>query len=290
MPLYLMPDGRIVASSGGMTGVGARRLAYPIYVDSGDGIDSRLVALQLHFDDADGAISIIDSSRHGRLFTRVGSPVIDTSRSVFGGSSGYFPADNGYTTESAPSLDMRTGAFQFDWHHRLESNLTSYSQPDTVISMVDGGTYAYEWAVIVDRDALRFYYGIRGTNNAHLRFILPPGVDFGVLADEAVPCSIARDQSGNWGAWVYGQRCPTYQVSPLAIGLTYGPVITGTYNNPVDFGASGAVAGRLSLGRFGPFASLAVTKHLDEFRYVVGGSRDVFLDYVPMINPFADPE
>lgn len=290
IPLYLLPDGRVVASRGSMTGMGARRIGMPMYVDSGDGIDASKVALQLHCEGANLSTVLVDSSQYARAFTISGSPYISTLSKVFGESSLYLPADQGFVTASHPSLDMRAGAFQFDWRHRLVSNLTSYSQPDVVIAMLDGGTWSYEWAVVVDRDGLRFYYGRRGTNNAHLRFILPPGIDFGTLGGVFAACRIARDSDGNWGAWVNGLRCTSYQISPLSIGFAYGSVITGTYNNPVDFGDSESTAGRLSIGKFGPYTSLSVPKYIDELRYVVGQSCNVFEDYVPMNKAFADPE
>lgn len=255
---------------------------------AGDGISFANVRLLLHGDGADGATIIIDSSSYARTMTVVGSAEIDTAQSVFGGSSLYIPADtNGWTCSSAGgSLDPRGFPFQIDWRHRLAANLTSYSQPDTVLAMVDGSSWMREWAVIVDRDGLRFYVGHRGSDQGHFRFLLPPGYDFGVLGGTSVACSIARDASGNWGAWIEGIRCTQYQVSPVSAGFSYGPVQTGTYVNLFDIGDSGSRT--LNVGRFHNFSGLAVTKHIEELRLVIGECRDVFSDYTPLATPFPD--
>lgn len=272
-----------------LPGMFARRVVNP--GGPGDGIDFANVAMLFHFDDADGATTAIDSSSHAHHATRIGSSEIDTSQSVFGGSSGSFPdaGYSGFQVGSRSYMDPRAGAFQVDWRHRLAANLTDANQPDTVLAMVDGSTWEYEWAVIVHRYFLRWYFGKRGTNNATLRFFYPPGFDLGTLGGQQLALSIARDTDGQWGAWIEGELCPDYQVSPIGAVESYGPVITGIYTNAQDFGASGADDARtVNIGRFGPYGGLAAAKHVDELRLVIGQSRDVTSNYTPLATPFPD--
>lgn len=251
---------------------------------AGDGMSFSNVRLLLHGDGSDGATTITDSSQYNRTFTVQGGAQIDTAESVFGGSSLYLPGDiYGFTTPSDSTLDMRTGAFQVDWRYMNESNLDP-SQPDTIIAMVDGSSWAFEWAVVVDSVGLRFYYGTRGVSNAHIQFMFPPGIDLSATSGTWFAFSIARDSSGDWAAWVDGVRCTDYRVSPLQTGFGYGSIITGTYNNMSDFGDS---TGRtLNIGRFHTFGGLAVNKHIDELRYVTGQSRNISTDYTPFATAF----
>lgn len=250
-----------------------------------DGISFANVRLLLHGDGADGATSITDSSSYARTMTRVGTSEIDTAQSVFGGSSLYIPAStSGWTCVSDANLDMRTGAFQLDWRHRLAANLTSTSQFDTVLAMVNGDTWFYEWAIGLDRNYIRFYYGRRGITSGGIRWLLPGGYDFGTLGGVQVACSIARDTSGKWGAWVDGNRCTQYQTAAQSGSPAWGGVTTGTLTDGTDFGSSGTRT--LNVGRFWTFSGLAVDKHIDELRYVTGQSRDVTSDYTPLASAF----
>lgn len=257
----------------------------------GDGIDFANVRLQLHFDGSDGDTVAVDSSSYARTVTRIGSAEIDTAQSAFGVSSGSFPdaGYSGFTLPSSASLDPRADAFQFDWRHRLAANLTDANQLDTVVAMVDGSGWAYEWAVIVHRTFLRLYFGHRGISNSTFRFFYPPGYDLASLGGTQIPFSIARDLDGYWGAWINGALCPSYQISPLSAVESYGPVVTGVYQDTQDFGASGADGSRaVNIGRFGPYGGLGVVKHLDELRFVIGECREVTSDYTPLATAFPD--
>lgn len=252
-----------------------------------DGITFANVQLLLHCDGTDGATTLTDSSSFARTMTRYGSAEIDTAQSVFGGSSLYIPGStSGFSCVSDADLDPRTGAFQLDWRHRLAANLTSTSQPDTVMAMVNGDTWFYEWAVVVDRNYIRFYYGRRGITAGGIRWLLPPGYDFGALGGMQVACSLARDASGNWGAWIQGERCLDYQFAAQVASPVWGSVNTGTFNDAFDIGASGARL--LNVGSFFTFSGLSVDKHIDELRYVVGESRNVFANYTPLATPFPE--
>lgn len=249
------------------------------------------VVLLLHGDGADASTIITDSSSYARTMTRVGTAEVDTAEKVFGASSLYIPSStNGWTTPGATNLDMRAGAFQIDWRHRLASGIASDadSDLDVVLAMVDGASgWAYEWAVILHRTYMRFYCGIRGTNNRTTRWFLPPGYDFNSYGGAWVPLSLGRDAAGRWGAWIDGHRCLDYQSGNFSVGTSMNARVNGAIlTDATDFGSS---AGRLlNLGRFYTFAGLARTKHIDELRYVVGECRDVTADYTPRATAFPD--
>jgi len=257
---------------------------------TGDGISFANVRLLMHFDDVNGAPGAIDSSSYGRTMTRQGSAVIDTSQSVFGGSSGYIPAStNGWTTPATSDLDMRGGAFQADWCFRPAANIASDTDSElhTIMAMVDGGAWNYEWAIICTRTYLRFYSGLRGVNNKSLRFFYPPGFDFATLGGAWARLSMARDTAGRWGAWVEGHRCPDFQQGIRGSGESYNARVDGAIlTDAEDFGDS--LGRTLNIGRFWTFAGLSREKNLDELRYVTGECRDVTSDYTPLATPFPD--
>lgn len=258
-----------------------------LLLGSGDGIAYANVRLLCHADGADGSPTLVDSSKYARTLTRQGTAEIDTAQSAFGGASGYIPADiNGWTTPSDATLDMRGGPFQIDWRHRLAANMASTTQYDTVLALVDGSSWLYEWAAIVQRHYMLFYYGRRGVSSGGIRFLYPSGYDFNTLGGSFVPLRIARDVNGDWGAWINGKLCPQYQFAAQSPVPTFAAPVTGTYNNSLDFGASGART--LNIGRLWTFASFAVDKHFDELRYVIGESCDVHEDYTPLATPFPD--
>lgn len=252
-----------------------------------DGILFSNVVLQLHFDGEDGDTATTDSSSYGHTIGASGVQ-IDTAESVFGGSSAYIPAStNAFTVPGHAAMDMG-GAFQFDLRYRLAAGITLTDNDtviDTLFSDVNGTSYAYEWALLLHRTYMRFYCGIRGTNNRSTRFFLPPGLDFADFDGQQCALSMARDVDGNWGAWAEGQRCPDYQTGNFSAGTSYNARVNGAVlNDTTDFGNS---SGRtLRLGSFGTFGGLAQSKHVDEFRWTVNQSRDVTQDYTPLAVPF----
>lgn len=259
----------------------------------GDGISFSNVALLLHGDGANDSYTLVDSSQYARTMTHVGSTGgighrIRTGQSVFGGASIYMEGGTagGWETPAGPTLDMRAGAFQFDWRYRLDANLTDANQPDAIASMVDGSSWPYEWSVLMHRYFLRFYFGRRGVNNKTIRFFLPPGYDLGSMGGVWAACSIARDATGHWGAWLNGIATTDYQTGSLSPTENYGSLTTGTYVDAWDFGDS---TGRtFKVGSFGNFGGLTVAKHVDDFRYVIGECRPIGVDYTPLATPFPD--
>ena len=246
------------------------------------------VRMLLHADGADATTATYDNSIYTRAMTQAGASELDTAQSVFGGSSMYIPAStSGWTTPGDTALDMRSGAFQIDWRHRLATGIANDtdSELDTVLAMVDGSSWSYEWAVIIHRTYIRFYFGTRGSNNKTLRFFLPAGYDLSIMGGTWVALSIGRDTAGRWGAWIDGARCPDYQQGILGAGESYNARVNGAIlTDTTDLGDS--VGRTLSVGKFGPFSGLARTKHIDELRYVVGYCRDVTSNYTPSALPF----
>ena len=259
----------------------------------GDAIPFANVGLLLHFEGSHGSSAIVDSSSHGHPVTASGSVSLDTGSPAMGGASGYIPGStSAWTIPGHSSLDLGNGAFQFDFIYTPEANLTDVGLLDTVIALVDGSSWGYEWACIVQRYYLRFYFGHRGVNNQSIRFFLPPGYDFGTLGGTAVRCSIARSaydgtlDGGKWGAWVDGIATTDYQTGTLSPHENYGSVVTGTYADSRDLGSS--IGRTLQIGRFGPFGGLALSKHVDEVRIVTGANRPIGVNYTPLATPFPD--
>jgi hypothetical protein len=83
------------------------------------------VGAQLRFDEANGATTFVDSSRHGATVSRFGSVVASDAQSVYGGTSALFPNDAGtnYLTITGPQIvtpgsqevTMECWVFPFAW-------------------------------------------------------------------------------------------------------------------------------------------------------------------------------
>ncbi len=248
-----------------------------------DGAPWSKVQLLLHFDGSDGIPTYTDSSLYSRTLTSAGSGTISTAQSVFGSASIYNPANQIIaTTAVTESIHMRNGAFQVDV--RLYPTATNGNDFQTFIGC-GSNTYGlvYEWSWALRNDGVNFYYGIRGTNQSHTRFIYPNGKKLTDYMNKWVSVSVARDANGNFGVWINGARCIQYQTSPLQGGISYGSVVTGTYSNTTDFG-NAHTGNAFNVGWFENAANFI--GYMDELRYIVGWSRDVTVSYTPLTVPF----
>lgn len=260
---------------------------------SGGDPDYAHTVLQIHPGGSNGDTAITDTSSYARSLTRVGTTIqVVTDADAPGGTALDYDGtlSCAYTAATSTELDMRAGAFQFDFKLKLDSNLTDGSALCTILSMTKGDSgIQYEWAVFVQRDYLMFYHGKRGTNQSQVRFYYPGGATLSGAGGVKHDFSLGRDASGNWGAWLDGVRCADYQYAPLAVSLSFGAKTTGTFALARDFGDyAGAVSGQaLRVGNFFA-AGLAFAGHLNELRYVVGQCRDVSSNYTPRTTPFPD--
>lgn len=257
----------------------------PSWTLDGDGMPLEAYALLMHMDGNAGGISL-DHGFYARPVTRVSTAQLVTTDKQFGTASMQGVSLGGFSVPETATLQMRAGAFQCDWRMKITavnawnhviSNLnTAYGRP-------------YEWSIGYLNDAIHFYYGTRGSNQAHIKLKLPGGVTFTSLLNQWVSVSLARNSNGKWGAWLNGVPTTQYQVSVLQGGVNYGAVTTGDYVNATDFGAGYtdeviAVGAAIIPGH----DNLNVSGLLDEVRYLVGTCREIGAAYTPMAVPFAN--
>lgn len=91
--------------------------------------------LLLHFDGSNGSTTITDSSSNAIAVTAVGSSLISTTQSKFGGSSLYLPGGSGISIADTPQLELLSNDFTIE----LWANL---STPGMVMGKGDGVTAA----------------------------------------------------------------------------------------------------------------------------------------------------
>jgi hypothetical protein len=89
-----------------------------IYIDSyrfGGAADDTSVVLLLNFNGANNDTVFTDASANNFTITRLGTPVISTTQSKFGGASGFFNAEgNVITAPSDTDFDMGSGNFTME--------------------------------------------------------------------------------------------------------------------------------------------------------------------------------
>lgn len=236
--------------------------------------DFAKVALLLHFDGADGSTTFTDSSSYARAGTVSGGAKLSTSGKIVGLSSGLFAGSSDYVYYPHSAVDdIGTGAFCIECDVKLTS-LTGY------VPLLGKGAYAVfasEWTLfVVDGLYLDFYYGQRGTNQAHIQFLLPAGLATGA----AYKLCVRRDAAGNWGGYLGGVKCLQYRFSPLSAGVSFGAWNGGELNNKVSL----SPGNNLWVARH---PALGVSGRLDELRFTVGDG--IYTgDYTPQPGPFPD--
>lgn len=231
---------------------------------------------------AAGDTTITDESPVGRTLTRLGSTVVVSSSHAPGGTAlGIADSYSGYYMTHTSDMNPRGGAFQIEGSIEF-SAAPGTEQFATVLFIGDGSYYdSYEWGIFVHGNYLRFYWGVRGSSQAVLRFHYPG--DITLSAGVRYNFSVGRDSSGNWGGWLNGGRCPKYYVRGLAPSpppdSTSTSPITGTYNSTLDLGDTTAAINPVYLGSvFGVDVGARNTKQ-DQICFTVGGSRDVSRNY-----------
>lgn len=115
------------------------------------------VSLLAHFNGSNGSTTFTNNGNAtpSSATIQAGSPVIDTSQSVFGGASIHFPNSSGIkwaTTSPTNGLAFGTGDFTIEFRFRIASNSVSVNFYDgrvgngdgnPVISMTSGGKVSY---------------------------------------------------------------------------------------------------------------------------------------------------
>lgn len=221
--------------------------------------------------------------------TVVGTAKLSTTNPGFGSACMLFDgsSDASWVANPALSLEMRAGAFQVDFRIRLD---TAMGGDDVWMAILNYGNgdygIAYEWAVLMNRKRINFYYGNRGSNQSVVRFIFPGSFNLDAHLGEWHSLSLARDSLGRFGAWLDGELCTTYQYAPLGVSLNYGAETVGTFTDTTDYGTMPTTFA-LRIGNFST-PGMSWAGALDEFRYVVGTSRNVLANYTPLSVPFAN--
>jgi len=142
----------------------------------------------------------------------------------------------------SPDTDYNIGTKAFKASTKF--HLNSLSAEQFFIAKSNVGINAAEWAIGVSSTYLVFYYGTRGSNQGEIRF-------FGTFsAGNDYEVELGRDASGNFYAKIGGVATTDYQESPLATSLSFGSVITGTYNNSMSLAPSSSST-PITIGQFG---------------------------------------
>lgn len=216
----------------------------------------------LHFDGADGSTAFPDDS--GLAWTRLGSAVISTTQSRFGGASGQFAP--GWGVRSAGTLSAPTGLPSNDlgnWTCEfwlfLPANITTY-QPILHITALD--------SISSGALSLRISGGGAGTNELYFSTSAASGGPIGYV----VPT----------GQWVHiaivRQRDLTYLYANGALRWTTGPA-AGFANEHIWIGRCDPVFG----------ASEGFSGFIDEFRFVLGSALYTGSTYTVPTAPFILP-
>lgn len=232
----------------------------------------------------DGDTTFIDGSALARTITRLSSETVEADSDAPAGTVAYFPVSStGLRLAHTSVDDARSGAFQVDWKHKLATQFAANYM--VVFTVGDAGTFGqqYEWAVMVEANCIRLYFGQRGSNQAHYLFYFGENIDLRTnAANQQFDMSLARDASGHIGAWINGTPSTHYRYSPSSSGVSFGPITEGTPVNTVDLGATSIPYAWIGGSAGGIHAGNDIAYSLNELTYNVGGSREIGVSYTPV--------
>lgn len=233
----------------------------------------------------DGDITFTDESGLSRAITRTGSETVESDGDAEAGTVLHIPVSSpGLRLAHIAADDARTGAFQVDWKLKLPAPFVTNSM--TIFTIAEVGTYgqAYEWSVLVGADYIQLYFGMRGYNQAHYQFYFGENIDLRAnnIVGEQMDMSLARDASGNIGAWFNGIPSTRYRYSPTAVSVSFGAITTGTPVNTVDLGATAIPYAWIGGSAGGVHAGNDIAYDLNEVTYNVGGARAIGVAYTPV--------
>jgi hypothetical protein len=184
--------------------------------------------LYLQFNGADGSSIFVDSSTYNFPITTGGTAhnyrlPYELTRYV-----GKFP-DNTANVKTVPNalLDIRDRAFTLScWIYGNDISLGSpiYSRTSTTYGI------SYEQYFYLQPDGLYFYYGIRGTNQANVKWL------FNFYPEKWYHIVWQRNPIGVWSVFVNGTELLGGNYSDLhGGGQSFANVFIGRYVNAVDF-------------------------------------------------------
>jgi len=234
------------------------------------------VSLLMHCDGANASTSFADSSSNAHTLSAAGNAQVSTAIKKFRTGSLAIDGSGDYVSmASHASLEVRAGAFTIEaWFYPTNSGTMPL-----FAKMSASAGISYEHAFSANLSQAEFYYGVRGASQSVTRFPWPS-----TLATNAwYHVAIVRDGSGNWKAYINGTPTTQYQTAPLAGGLVFGAVITGTYNNAVDLGSNSIAP---SVGS-APVGGWGGAGYLDEVQLTKGVA--VYTGaFTPPAYPFPD--
>lgn len=144
----------------------------------GDPYWSNVTSL-LHFDGSDGSSTFTDQI--ARTWTRVGSPVISTAQSLFGGASGRFPGSNSliYAPNSDAGFNFGAGDFTLEIAFRLDSVVASGNAPRLVSNWSTSGNLSYLWSIFNNAGTTNmvFAYSSNGSSTVVFNFPFVPAAN-----------------------------------------------------------------------------------------------------------------
>lgn len=179
-----------------------RSIAWPLGVAAS-------TQLLLHFNGANNSTTFTDSSGAARTVTRVGSPVISTAASKFGGASGSFPGSGSYlTVADANSIELGSGALAME----MWINTTSSTQYATLISRTPSSFASGMWSLMINFSSstagdIAFF---AGDINGGLSPVVSGGS--GLRDGQWHHVALAR-RGSSWSLYVDGTRVSTATIS-----------------------------------------------------------------------------
>lgn len=218
------------------------------------------VSLLLHADGDNNSTTFADSSKNNFTVNRTGNILLSTTAYKFGVSS--IKGDG--TGYLRPPIDaafsVLGGAFTVEaWVNIPGGSLELFAKFSTTFGI------AYEHSFSVDLNVASLYYGIRGTNQSVTQFYWPTPM----VANTWNHVVIQRDGSGNWSNYLNGVKGTQYRTSPLQSSIVFGPIITGTYNNSVNFNNT-SIQPQIG-GDIYSFSNL--NGYMDDYRFTKGIAR-----------------
>jgi hypothetical protein len=238
------------------------------------------VVLLLHADGTDGSTTITDSSSYAHTCTAAGGAKISTDvAAMFGGAS--LKMDGTSAVVNIPDhacFDFGAGAVCWELRGYLTGTAGGYvmAKASTTTGL------AYEWSVYVSSTGVTFYYGTRGTNQALIYLAWPATVPLNTVFSAC----LQRDAYGQWACFLDGVKGTQYQVSPLGVSISYGPLTTGVHVDAVNIGAT---TNPVTVGNFNTAVfSTASQLYMEEVRMTVGSARYTGSRYTPATKPFPD--
>jgi methionine-rich copper-binding protein CopC len=232
--------------------------------------------LLLHMEGSDQGQSFMDSSSGSLGISSVNSAQTRTAGKKFGTAGGYFQDGSYLSVENNSSLNFGTGAFTIESWVYLESS--QYNNRVLFARMSGDWGVGTEQMFEIESDHAHIYYGVRGSNQAHIKLFWPTNFTY----DQWHYVVFQRDNSGIWSAFLDGKISTSYAFSAPQGGVSYGPTTNGNLTNAVAF--DGAITP--SIG--GSSITGSLFGYVDDFR--VSNIARYAGSFTPPSFPFANSQ